>query len=185
MFMAHATATWTVDQLHRLPDDGNRYELLGGELFVTPPPSPAHELLASRLRSLLEPYVRAHQLGDLYGPRAVVQTAESEVEPDLMLRPSVTSMPGTWSDMPVPRLVVEVLSRTTARRDQGPKRAHYLKIGVADYWIVDAATRTIRVIRKGRPDAVADRDLVWRPSGAPVALEINVAAYFRDVLGAG
>lgn len=183
MFMAHATAVWTLDQLHRLPDDGNRYELLDGVLFVTPPPSPSHELLVSRLRSLLEPYVREHRLGDLFGPRAVVRMFGAEVEPDLMLLPPVPSVPNDWDAMPVPLLAVEVLSRTTSRRDRVQKREYYGRIGVADYWIVDGGTRTIRVVRSGGDDGLVDSKLVWHPLGASRALSIDVVTYFRLALG--
>ena len=184
MLMAPATEAWTLDQVHRLPDDGNRYELLDGELFVTPPPSPSHELLASRLRSILEPYVRQHHLGDLFGPRAVVRLLGAEVEPDLMIRTSVTAAPDSWDDMPVPLLVVEVLSRTTSRRDLVQKRSYYRRIGVADYWIVDGVTRTIRTVTAtGEYDAVTGTELVWQPRGAAEALIVDVAAYFRGALG--
>jgi len=183
MLMAYTTQAWTIDQLHRLPDDSNRYELLDGELFVTPPPSPSHELLASRLRSLLEPYVRAHQLGDLFGQRAVVRMFNSEVEPDLMLRPSVSMASERWDDLPVPSLVVEVLSPTTSRRDQLQKRAYYLRIGVAEYWIVDGATQTIRVMRAHGDDMVTGTELAWQPVGASDALVMDVGAFFRSALG--
>jgi Uma2 family endonuclease len=182
MLMAYATEPWTLDQLHRLPDDGNRYELLDGELFVTPPPSPSHELLASRLRSVLEPYVRAQRLGDLFGPRAVVRMLGAEVEPDLMLRPGVTGAFETWDKMPVPTLVVEVLSRTTSRRDLVQKRAYYQRIGVQEYWIVDGASRSICVVGKG-DDMVTATVLRWQPEGATDELVIDVEALFHSVLG--
>ena len=183
MLMAHATAAWTLDQLHRLPDDGNRYELLDGELFVTPAPSPAHELLASRLRSLLEPYVRTHHLGDLFGPRAVVRMLGSEVEPDIMLRSAISTAPDTWDGMPVPLLVVEVLSRTTSRRDLVQKRAYYQRIGVSEYWIVDGTSRTIRVVPARGDDRLVEAELAWQPVPASKALVIDVVAFFRSTLG--
>ncbi len=183
MLMAYATEPWTLDQLHRLPEDGNRYELLDGELFVTPPPSPSHELLASRLRSLLEPYVRTHQLGDLFGPRSVVRMLGAEVEPDLMLRPSLAITSESWDEMPVPTLVVEVLSRTTSRRDLVQKRAYYRRIGVHEYWIVDGATRTICVVSNRADELVTGTLLRWRPVGATDELVIDVESLFRNVLG--
>ncbi len=183
MLMASFTEAWTLDQVHRLPDDGNRYELLDGELFVTPPPSHAHELLASRLRSILEPYVRSHQLGDLFGPRSVVRMFGAEVEPDLMLRPSSEVAAERWEDLPVPTLVAEVLSPTTAGRDQGAKRAYYQRVGVAEYWMVNGVTRTITVVRLRGDESAATTQLVWQPAGATEALVIDVAALFRGVLG--
>ena len=183
MLMAHATEAWTLDQLHRLPEDGNRYELLDGELFVTPAPSPAHERLVSRLRSRLEPYVQMHQLGELHGPRGVVRMSGSEVEPDLRLLPPIATTPESWDGMPVPLLLVEVLSRTTWRRDVHQKRAFYLRIGVREYWIVDGAKREIRVVNAHGDDAVAATELVWHPAGASQPLVIDVESYFRSVFG--
>lgn len=62
MLMALSTSAWTLAELDRLPDDGNKYELVDGELFVTPAPSPAHEQLASVLHAILGSCVRAHRL---------------------------------------------------------------------------------------------------------------------------
>jgi Uma2 family endonuclease len=182
MLMAHATEAWTLDQLHRLPDDGNKYELVDGELFVTPAPSTTHEGLALRLRQILEPYVLTHQLGQLFGPKSVVQKHGSEVEPDLMLRKVDFPLPAEWNAMPVPLLVVEVLSRTTARRDQNQKLAFYRGIGVPEYWMVDRNSRTIRVVT-AVDDLITGTELTWQPAGAPQSLVIDVEGYFRDVLG--
>ena len=54
---------WTLEELHSLPDDGNKYELIRGQLFVTPPPTDAHETICARLHRLLDPYVAANGLG--------------------------------------------------------------------------------------------------------------------------
>ena len=61
----HMTQTkrWTLEELHSLPDDGNKYELVRGDLFVTPPPSEEHETILARLHALLIPYVAANALG--------------------------------------------------------------------------------------------------------------------------
>ena len=182
MFMA-AQGVWTLDALDQLPDDGNRYELLNGELLVTPAPSPAHEFLANELRALLEPYVRRHGLGHVFVPRAVVRAAGSELEPDLMVRSVPAVRPDSWEQMPIPLLVAEILSTTTRRRDLSPKREFYRECGVETYWCVDGDARSIRVMRAGEGDVVADSSLTWHPAGASEALTIDVAQYFRDSLG--
>jgi Uma2 family endonuclease len=122
MHMARKTApiTWTLEELHRLPDDGNKYELVRGELFVTPAPRPAHEEIANALSDILGGYVRREKIGRVFRPRAVVRIEESEVEPDLLVRPGVSAGPMEWEDAPLPVLVVEILSDTTRRRDHGP-----------------------------------------------------------------
>ena len=185
MLMALATSGWTLAELDRLPDDGNKYELLDGELFVTPAPSPAHERLASQLLSHLVPYVRAQRVGDVYAPLSVVQTDGSQVEPDLMVRPATSTLPETWAAMPTPHLVVEILSGTTRRRDHEQKREFYLRIGVAEYWIVDRWSRSIRVVRSDVEDAINKSVLHWQPSGASEPLTVNVAEYFATALGPG
>src|SRR5690349_7905773 len=97
--MAHFASEWTLEQLHQLPDDGNRYELVHGELFVTPPPSVGHEELVAVLAKILHPYVAQWRLGRIYTPRAVIQASDSQVEPDLMVRqPAITD---DWSALPV------------------------------------------------------------------------------------
>ena len=184
MLMAQTTPAWTLAELDRLPDDGNKYELVDGELFVTPAPSPAHEALATELLDILFPYVKAQRLGSLVFPRSVVRQKGSEVEPDMMVRPSTPTHPKTWAEMPTPLLVVEILSRTTRRRDNEQKRAYYLRIGVAEYWIVDRFTRTIHVITPNADDVVCELELVWFPSGATEALQVDVAAYFLAAVGA-
>ncbi len=183
MLMALSSGAWTLAELDRLPDDGNRYELLDGELFVTPAPSPAHELLASVLHSLLSPYVRAHRLGHVFTPRAVVQTDGSQVEPDLMVLPATRTLPESWADMPTPHLVVEILSGTTRNRDTQQKREFYLRIGVAEYWMIDRWSRSIRIVRPGENDVVAQSVLHWQPAGAVQPLSIDIAEYFTNALG--
>ncbi len=79
MFMALSASAWTLSELDRLPDDDNKYELIDGELFVTPLPTTAHEQLAAVLLSILVPYVRAERLGNVYTPRAAATTNRSAV----------------------------------------------------------------------------------------------------------
>ena len=82
MHMAAKPQPWTIEKMYRLPDDGNKYEVVRGELFVTPPPTDHHETIAARLTTILSPYVVAKGLGLVYHPRAVMQFEGSEVEPD-------------------------------------------------------------------------------------------------------
>jgi Uma2 family endonuclease len=182
MHMARAARKWTLEELHRLPDDGNTYELVRGELFVTPPPSVAHEELASVLRGILVPYVDARKLGRVYSPRAVVQALKSQVEPDIMVRP-IAAQGLRWSELPVPILVVEILSVTTRRRDFEPKRKFYFDAGVAEYWMIDGWQRTIHVARPNESDVVETTSLTWHPASAAEPLVIDVEAYFNEALG--
>ncbi len=184
MLMARSTSAWTLAELDRLPDDGNKYELVDGALFVTPAPSTAHEQLSAVLHAMLSPYVRKNGLGHVYTPRAVIRIGGSEVEPDLMVRPATAILPTSWAEMPTPSLVVEILSGTTRRRDTEQKRAFYLRIGVQEYWIVDRWSRNIRVVRPDTADVVAETMLEWQPHRTPDTLRINVKAFFVEALGA-
>jgi Uma2 family endonuclease len=182
MHMAAATRQWTLDELHRLPDDGNKYELVRGELFVTPSPTVYHENLCADLCALLVPYVKQWTLGRMHRPRAVVRASGSEVEPDLMVRP-ISTEPRDWAKLPLPLLVVEVLSSSTRRRDLGAKRDLYMQLGIADYWIVDRFDRVIRIVRPREAEVVCAERVAWQPVGAGEALVIDVPAYFRDAVG--
>jgi Uma2 family endonuclease len=180
MHMATTTKQWTLEELHSLPDDGNKYELVHGELFVTPAPSEDHETILASLSHALDSYVAANELGAVYRPRAVVRFDGSEVEPDLMVRAKRRAPAKDWDDAPTPILVVEVISGSTRRRDQVQKRGFYLEVGVAEYWIVDPERREIRVVRRGEPDVVATGELTWSPAGAGSPLVLRVSELFGD-----
>lgn len=179
MPMAPTTKQWTLEELHSLPDDGNKYELIDGELFVTPPPNTDHETILARLTRLLEPFVAAHDLGFVYHPRAVLRIAGSEVEPDLMVRRPSSRKDADWSDMPLPSLIVEVASPSTRRRDREHKRDFYRAQAIPEYWIVDPERETVIVVRPGHEDRTVDDALVWQPAGARGALTVAV----RDIFG--
>jgi Uma2 family endonuclease len=83
-----------------------------------------------------------------------------------------------WDDAPIPLLVVEVLSGSTRRRDLGPKRDFYLEIGVAEYWVIDAEAREVRVVRRGAADQEQTDEIAWHPSSASDALTIRVSDLF-------
>jgi Uma2 family endonuclease len=180
MHMATVTKQWTLEELHSLPDDGNRYELVRGELFVTPPPTDPHETIAARLSRLLDPYVEREKLGYVYRPQAVMRFEGSEVGPDLMVRQPNTNAIPTWDNAPVPILVVEIFSPSTRRRDQVQKRSLYMDAGVAEYWMVEEERQTITSVRQGREDVVAREHVVWNPDGASAPLTVEIARVFGE-----
>src|SRR5688500_5837201 len=73
MAMPDTLGHWSLAELHRLPDDGNRYELVRGQLFVTPAPSYAHQRLVDAIGAELFPYVARHRLGQVSFPRGVIR----------------------------------------------------------------------------------------------------------------
>ena len=183
MAMPQRIPRWTLAELDRLPEDGNRYELVRGELFVTPPPSVRHQNLIERLAALLQPYVTEHRLGQLSFPRSVVRGTKSQVEPDLMVRPIPAPTVTSWEEMPPPILVVEALSGTTRQRDLVSKRGLYLSWMIPEYWIIDGEERVIRVVRPGTEDALSSSVVTWHPEGATAPFTLDVPEYFRGVLG--
>ena len=180
MAVAVALKKWTLAQLHRLPDDGNTYELIDGELFVTPAPSYDHELIIAKLARILDPYVATQNLGYVFRPRAVIQRKNSQVEPDLMVSRPHAAKRKTWRTAPIPMLVVEVHSPYTWRRDHEQKRKFYLERGVAEYWMIDPEERTVTVVRAGEATVVVAEMLTWRPPGTWTPLELDVRTLFTD-----
>ena len=174
--MSMPANAWTLEELHRLPDDGNKYELIHGQLFVTPPPSVDHEEVLARLSAMLTPYVEKHGLGRVYHPRAVIRFERSEAEPDIMVRSVPSGVRGNaWEKLPPPLLVVEVLSPFTRRRDLLEKRKYYLDAGVGEYWVLDGERRDVSVIRRRVQDLLIGETLVWRAVPEdPLILELSV-----------
>ena len=174
--MSMPANAWTLEELHRLPDDGNKYELIRGELFVTPPPSIDHEEVLARLSAMLTAYVEKHALGRVYHPRAVIRFERSEVEPDLMVRAVPSGVHGSaWEKLPPPLLVVEVVSPFTRRRDLLDKRTYYLDAGAGEYWVLDGERREMRVSRRGVEDLFIRGAVVWRAVPEdPLVLESGV-----------
>ncbi len=127
---------FTVDDLEGMPDDGNRYELIDGVLLVSPAPSWEHQEMG--LTAYLE--MRAvcpRDMRVLAAPFAVQTAFDSEVQPDVLVAP-FTDL--TSKNLPVaPLLVAEVLSRSTQLHDRNTKKAHYERMGVPVYWLLDTA----------------------------------------------
>ena len=172
------TIRWTPADLDRLPDDGNRYEVVDGALFVTPPPSEVHEAIASWVSARLTVFVGTHRVGVVHRPRAVILSRDSIVEPDLMVRQPQDPDKIAWVEAPLPILVVEVASDSTWRRDRVNKRTFYADAEIPEYWIVDGDDRTIRIIRLGHEDVVARDSFQWHPANVAVPLVISVADVF-------
>lgn len=169
---------WTRAQLARLPNDGNRYEVLGGELLVTPQAELRHQRIAIRMSHLLDEYCMRHGLGIVVGPGAVIWR-QNELQPDVQVIPIRDPIaPGTrWEDQPFPILVVEVMSPGSRRHDLYTKRDAYLALPVSEYWIVDPDERRVLVFRPGADEPTGDPDVVeWRPQPTAPALTIDVRA---------
>jgi Uma2 family endonuclease len=185
MAMPTQKTSWTADMLQNLPDDGNRYEVIDGELFVSPAPSLLHQQASAVLFRLLDPYGISVGLQVLYAPAAVRSSATREVQPDVfafLRRPG--RLPDRFLEMKELCLAVEILSPSTARVDRYRKRALYQSEGVPEYWIVDVDAR---MTERWRPSDAEPEVLLtgirWQPVAAHEALEVDLVAYFRAVHG--
>lgn len=152
-------AKMTIEELDRLPEDGNRYELIDGELFVTPSPFEPHQRARMRLSGRLYSFVEEHDSGRVYTapfdvhlelPRA---TGQTRVQPDILFISKVRlPIINDWV-YGAPDLVVEILSESTAHVDRYEKLDAYRAAGVAEYWIVDPFKRALIVHRFGTSEA--------------------------------
>ena len=180
-----AVREWTYEEFARLPDDGNRYEVIAGELEVTPSPRPKHQNVVGALAEFLRPFVRRHDLGQIFpGPIDVLFAEGDYLVPDFVF--VRREQLGTVTDRGVesaPDLVVEVLSPRTTARDRTVKRERYAHYGVPEYWIIDLDRRRVEVYRlREHPDratVVTDR-LFWQPVANGPVLELNLADLFAE-----
>jgi len=186
MGMAHPTGGWTAEMVRALPDDGKRYEVVDGELLVTPAPAWRHQRAIGGLYRMLDQYVREHRLGEvIFAPADIEFDERNIVEPDLFAVPLVKgAKPRDWADVGRLLLAVEVLSPSTARHDRFTKRRLYQARAVPEYWIVDLDARLIERWKpdQERPEVLADM-LAWQPTPGNPALELDLPLYFADVLG--
>jgi len=186
MGMPDLAKRWTREEVLALPDDGNRYELIDGELLVTPSPTGRHQRAVWLLYQLVAPYVREHRLGQTGLSPADLDLGSGQVaQPDLFVSPLIAGRePIEWPEFGVPILIAEVQSPSTARYDRLTKRRRYQESGVQTYWIVDVDAR---LVETWHPDSshpeIVDQSLEWQPDPSLPGLVIDLPAYFRSVWG--
>ncbi|MGH7583173.1 MAG: Uma2 family endonuclease [Gemmatimonadales bacterium] len=148
------TDHFTADAVRALPDDGNRYETVHGELLVTPAPGGFHQVVLGRFHRLLANYLAEHGVeGLLFSPADVSFDPDTLVQPDLFVADfAAFGRSFAWEDIKRLYLVVEVLSPSTARADRSTKRRLYQEQRIPQYWIVDTEDDQVEV---WTPDAQA------------------------------
>lgn len=144
-----ATKTkYTYEDYEAFPDDGNRYEIIDGEVYVTAAPFEPHQWAVGELQRLLGNYVMEHRLGRVYpAPFAVVLGPHDVVEPDVIYisRARLDIIDHRGRVRGAPDLCIEVASPSTRRVDRVVKFARYAQFGIPEYWIVDPATQRVDV----------------------------------------
>ena len=144
----HATGrgNFTYEDLRHTPDDGKRYEVLEGDLIVSPSPKVKHQEIVLRVTRLLDQADRAERGRLLLAPMDVVLSHRDVVEPDLVFiakdRLGIITEDNVQG---APDLVVEVISERSRKRDAITKRDLYERYGVPFYWLVDPEEETVRV----------------------------------------
>lgn len=130
-----------------LPED-KRYELIEGDLSMTPSPTSRHQIISGNLHFHLSDYVRKKGLGIvLAAPMDVVLSDEDVVQPDLLfISNDRKGIMGEKNIRGAPDLVIEILSPTSLERDAVIKRKLYAKHAVREYWIVNPDEKTIEVM---------------------------------------
>ena len=188
MGMPDVVRRWTREEVLALPDDGNRYELIDGELLVSPSPRAVHQIAARALFLRLNPFVTHHRLGTTFFAPADLDLGRGYVvQPDLFVVPEVAIRNLLdWRNYGVPSFIAEILSPSTGRGDRKVKRPAYQRAGVGEYWIVDPDSRSIErwQAADARPEICLVR-AVWQPKPDIEPFELNLGEYFTEIWGEG
>jgi Uma2 family endonuclease len=176
---------WTEEEFYAARDaapPGDRWELVNGQVLVTPSPHWMHQRIVGRLFELLAVYVRAREIGE-----ALVSPLDVRLEPGLVLQPDILVIPTGELRRRSDRirkllLAVETISPSSARHDRVTKRPAYQRNHVPEYWIVDDMSRTIErwTPDAERPELLAER-IEWRPAGAAEPFVVDLVAFFESV----
>ena len=176
---APAGAVWTVADLDQFPRGGRRYEVLHGELLVTPMPSVAHQRGVGELFRQIANWCYEHVEWACFTPGGVYISETSWLEPDIAVF-TVPISPGlTWRNLPPPALVVEVLSPSTRRRDRYRKRPAYLAYGVGELWLLDQRERSVERWTHASEFPEIHRDgITWTPVDTSPSLVLSSEMLF-------
>jgi len=138
--------TYTYEDYNRLPE-GAPYQLIGGELIMTPSPMPYHQELSRELGFKLFSFVKKNDLGHMYYAPLDVYFSETDVyQPDILfIQKERAQIIGKTKIEGSPDIVIEILSPSTAYYDLRKKFRIYEKFGVKEYWIVDPELKRIEV----------------------------------------
>ena len=174
---------WTYTQYAELPDDGRRYEVIDGVLYMAPAPGAAHQSAAVLFVTHLTTHVQLAGLGRIY-----VAPLDVELAPDVVVQPDVLVVLNANLEVITPSrivgapdLVIEIASPSTAAYDRRAKQDAYAHGGVPEYWVADPATRTVEVmtLEQGAYRVVGVyQNQALLPSRVLPGLPVRVAQFF-------
>jgi Uma2 family endonuclease len=169
-------ATLTIADLEAMPQDGRRYELIGGAIVMTPAPSTVHQRVVLRLARLLQDACPPdHEV--FVAPTDLDLPGEQRVEPDLVITPTASI---SYERLRVPvLLVVEIVSPESRTNDLVTKRATYAEAGIAHYWLVDIDRNLITLLRLAGEayESVAEGSVV--DALEPIAVSLSIDQFVR------
>ena len=173
---------YTAADLLAMPEDGNKYEVVHGELLVSPSPRMLHQRIVGRLDRLIGGYLDTQGVGEVYPGGDLPFADDSFVTPDLLVHDLESARTLSWDLTHLPLLVVEVLSPSHARQDRFTKRRLYQEVGVPLYWVVDPDAKCVEVWTPEALFPVTEHHVVrWHPDGAAEPLVVGLEELFRDV----
>jgi Uma2 family endonuclease len=141
---------FTYEDYLSLPNDGKRYQVVEGEIYMVPAPAPYHQDIVGNLFVLLRTFVEERWLGRVYfAPCDVILSEEDIVPPDILFilkeREHIITKRNIRG---APDLVIEIVSPFTAKFDKTAKMKLYEKFGVKEYWLVDPDAKKIEVLTR-------------------------------------
>jgi Uma2 family endonuclease len=181
---------WTTAQVRDLIDESRhwpRYELIGGELIVTPSPGTPHQFAILEIALTIRNYLEGEDAGV-----ALISPADLELKPGTITQPDVfvtsrriegdpDKLP-TWADIKSLALAIEIISPSSVRTDRIIKRDFYLDAGVPEYWVVDLDVRMIERWTPSRETPeVLRTSLEWKPAGADSPLTVDLVELFERI----
>jgi Uma2 family endonuclease len=176
---------WTAREVRQLiadsPEYGPRYELIDGDLIVTPSPGFQHQMAVKEFLIAISLYCKAHRLGEsMSSPSDVALEPESVRQPDVFVLSTAECKRLAREGFPAHELLlaVEVLSPSTAHVDRVRKRELYQRY-VGEYWIVDTDARLVERWRHGdvSPEVLTE-NLTWHPAGASEPMVVDLRTLF-------
>ncbi len=150
----------TIADLHAMPDDGQRHELIDGEIIVTASPSWVHQQAVGNLHLLLRAWVDPRSLGQVaLSPIDIVLSETTVVQPDLLFVSNANlSKLSQGRYRGTPDLAVEVISPSNQNYDAVTKMFRYAQAGIPEYWLVDPIARTFVILSLGAGNIYVPRE---------------------------
>jgi Uma2 family endonuclease len=186
MGMPATYTDWTVDMLDALPDDGQRYEIIDGVLYVTPAPLDVHQLVVGEFHVRLHGYLKGSSIGRVLVSPADVRREDrkrNRVQPDVfVVRLTDGKRPAYPYDLADLLLVIEVESPSNPLLDYQIKRPLYLAAGI-EYWIAKPDARVVSLWRGADdPGEILSERIEWQAPGMTEPLVIDLREFFDEAL---